>query len=412
MLEKERVFIEPWQEGKIKQQLEPLLLLFINMLPQPSNEALATSSALVKLIRAQINIQGDWMPFSQYMNLVLYAPHYGYYTGGCHKIGLAGDFITAPTLTPLFGQTLATQIAQVLPQTAGNIYEFGAGTGTLAVDILAELANLGIQVNAYYVIDVSPELISRQTDYVQKYAPAQAHLLQHLSELPEIMDGVILGNEVLDAIACEVISWQEDGIWQRGVKWGEQGFEWTQQKRSQGLLWEAAQKITIETRPYTSELHLAQQAFILSLSEKLQCGAMIFIDYGFEESQYYCLERNTGTLIGHYRHHSIHNPFYLPGLCDLTCHINFTAIAEAAVDSGLDLIGYASQAYFLINLGLPERLLQIGEPESKAFIQAALACQKLLAPQEMGEVFKVMAMGKNVDVDWQGFASGDICYKL
>lgn len=382
------------------------------MLPKPSSEALNSSDTLTKIIRAQIQAQGGWMPFSQYMNLALYAPSYGYYTGGSHKIGEEGDFITAPTLTPLFGQTLASQIAQILPQTDGNIYEFGAGTGELAAAVLNELAILGVKVNAYYVVDVSPELMQRQKEHVDKYATSQAHLFHHINELPENMDGIILGNEVLDAMPCDVMRWENEKIWQRGVTWGDQGFIWTEQERKVGHLWEAAQKIKPEGDSYISELHLAQQAFIQTLAEKLQRGAMIFIDYGFEESQYYCLERNMGTLIGHYRHHSIHDPFYLPGLCDLTCHVNFTAIAEAAVDFGLDLIGYCNQAYFLLNLGLTTRLQQVGDPETPAFMQAASACQKLLAPNEMGELFKVMALGKNVDVDWLGFTAGDICHKL
>lgn len=382
------------------------------MLQKPSEDAVVASTRLTEMIHKQIRAQGGWMPFSQYMNLALYAPQYGYYTGGSHKIGKDGDFITAPTLTPLFGQTLATQLAQVLPQTEGNIYEFGAGTGELAACVLNELAKLGIKIKAYYVVDISSELMVRQKDYVQKHAADQAHLFHHINELPETINGIVFGNEVLDAMPCEVMRWENHRIWQRGVCISEDGFKWAEQERSVGLLWDAAQKIKPEGDSYISELHLAQQAFIHTLAEKLVCGAMIFIDYGFEESQYYCAERNTGTLIGHYRHHSIHDPFYLPGLCDLTCHVNFTAIAEAGVDSGLDLIGYCNQAYFLLNLGLTERLQQIGDPETLDFIQAASACQKLLAPQEMGELFKVIALGKNIEVDWQGFRSGDICHKL
>lgn len=384
-------------------------------LPVPSPEAAAASQALVAYIKERLAQQEGWLSFAQYMDLALYAPQYGYYTGGSAKIGAAGDFITAPTLSPLFGQAVAQELALLLPQTAGHIYEFGAGTGDLAVSILTQLAKDQIDVVAYYIIEVSPELAQRQQQLIQAQCPEMAAKVQHLSALPETFDGVLIGNEVLDAMACELIQWQADAIVQQGVVWHEDGFKMASRPiPADSPLFAAASAINppLPARPYTSELHLAQQAFIHTLGQRLQRGGIIMIDYGFDEAQYYHPERSMGTLIGHYRHHTIHDPFFNPGLTDLTCHVNFTAMAQAGVDVGLDLIGYTTQANWLINLGITNLLQQVGPTDSLAYIQATAACQKLLATHEMGELFKVIAFGKNIYFNWLGFTHGDYCHKL
>ena len=167
-----------------------------------------------------------------------------------------------------------------------------------------------------------------------------------------------------------------------------------------------------DAEPYTSELHPAQHAFVHTVASKLRRGGMIFIDYGFDAAQYYHPQRKEGTFIGHYRHHTIHNPFFNIGLTDLTAHVNFTDIARAGTESGLDLIGYLPQSYFLLNLGITDLLAQIGSPDSVEYIQAAAAVQKLIHQHEMGELFKVIAFGKDIDIDWTGFSHGDICHKL
>ena len=380
-------------------------------LPFPDTQAEQASLALQALIANEIQSHDNWMSFNDYMQLALFAPQLGYYTGGSHKIGSAGDFVTAPSLTPLFGLTLARQIEPVLRQSAGNVYEFGAGTGELAVSLLAGLQPDALQ--HYYIMDVSPELKQRQLALIREKTPQHADKVVFLDSLPDAFDGVIIGNEVLDAMASEVMRWTENGIEQMGVSIVDDQFAWTQRPVSDERILAEALRIQPDKQPYTSELHLNQTAFIATLAQKLTRGAIIMIDYGFDEAQYYHPQRSMGTLIGHYRHHVVDDPFFWPGLMDLTCHVNFTAMAQAAVDNGLDLIGYTSQAHFLFNLGITEVLLaEHPDVNSKAYLQAASAMQKLVAPHEMGELFKVIAMGKGVDVDWQGFANGDWCHKL
>lgn len=386
-------------------------ITLIMTLPLPSPAAQQSSANLQTLLAEEIKKHRNWIPFSRFMELVLYAPQYGYYTGGSHKIGNDGDFITAPTLTPLFARTLARQLQELLPQTAGNIYEFGAGTGQLAADLLN---NLSDGINRYYIIEVSPELAARQKDLIQTLAPQAAQKIVHLSALPETFDGIIIGNEVLDAMPVEIIRKDEGGSFEHvGVCLDNDRFTYSARPLHDLQLSALASLYFPKiTSPYTSELHPQQYAFIRTLASRLKHGCMIFIDYGFDAAQYYHPQRNQGTLIGHYRHHVTHNPFDFIGLADLTAHVNFTDIAQAGTDAGLDLIGYLPQSHFLLNLGITELLAQTGQTDSAAYIREAAAVQKLIDQHEMGELFKVIAFGKNINIDWTGFCFGDICHKL
>ena len=386
-------------------------ITLIMTLPLPSPAAQQSSANLQTLLAEEIKKHRNWIPFSRFMELVLYAPQYGYYTGGSHKIGNDGDFITAPTLTPLFARTLARQLQELLPQTAGNIYEFGAGTGQLAADLLN---NLSDGINRYYIIEISPELAARQKDLIQTLAPQAAQKIVHLSALPETFDGIIIGNEVLDAMPVEIIRKDEGGSFEHvGVCLDNDRFTYLARPLHDLQLSALASLYFPKiTSPYTSELHPQQYAFIRTLASRLEHGCMIFIDYGFDAAQYYHPQRNQGTLIGHYRHHVIHNPFDFIGLADLTAHVNFTDIAQAGTDAGLDLIGYLPQSHFLLNLGITELLAQTGKTDSAAYIREAAAVQKLIDQHEMGELFKVIAFGKNINIDWTGFCFGDICHKL
>lgn len=382
-------------------------------IPPADADAQAASAALEQHIRAEIQRVGGSIPFSRFMQLALYAPQWGYYSGGAHKIGRDGDFITAPTLTPLFGQTLARQLLQLLPQTAGHVYEFGAGTGHLAAVLLNSLTG---SLKHYYIIELSPDLAERQRQHLAAHAPALLERVTWLTQLPETFDGILIGNEVLDAMPVERIRRHPDGRFSRlAVGCDASGFTETEQPLQDPEWLHAA--ATYYPAPsdedYTSELHPAQHAFIRTLAAKLQRGAMIWIDYGFDAAQYYHPERSGGTLIGHHRHHSIHDPFYRVGLTDLTAHVNFSDIAEAGCNAGLDLIGYTTQARFLFNLGLLKLLSEhTGDTQSRAYIEAAHAVQQLTAQHEMGELFKVIAFGRDIEVDWQGFVSGDLCHKL
>lgn len=386
-------------------------ITFIMPLPPPSPAAQQSSINLQTLLAEEIGKHDNWIPFSRFMELVLYAPQYGYYTGGSHKIGNDGDFITAPTLTPLFARTLARQLQELLPQTAGNIYEFGAGTGQLAADLLN---NLSDGINRYYIIEISPELAARQKDLIHTLVPQAAQKIVHLSALPETFDGIIIGNEVLDAMPVEIIRKDEGGSFEHvGVCLDNGRFAYSARPLNDPSLSASASLYFPQTDfPYTGELHPQQYAFIRTLASRLEHGCMIFIDYGFDAAQYYHPQRSQGTLIGHYRHHVIHNPFDFIGLADLTAHVNFTDIAQAGTDAGLDLIGYLPQSHFLLNLGITELLAQTGKTDSPAYIREAAAVQKLIDQHEMGELFKVIAFGKNIGIDWTGFCFGDICHKL
>ena len=384
----------------------------MHTLPDPAPEALASSRALSALMRREIESAGGAIPFSRYMELALYQPQYGYYSGGTHKIGSGGDFVTAPVLTPLFARALARQIEALLPQTGGTVYEFGAGTGALAAELLNSLAG---SLKRYCIIEVSPDLAQRQREHIAAHAPEHAAKVNHLSTLPDRFDGIIIGNEVLDAMPIERIVQIADGSLKRGfVAIDGEGFAHTERElAADSPLTAAARQYFPPALSYSSELHPAQHAFVRTLAQKLERGAMIWIDYGFDAAQYYHPQRDDGTLIGHYRHHTVHDPFFLPGLTDLTAHVNFTDIAEAGCSAGLDLIGYANQAAFLLNLGITELLAEhYPEPESPAYLKAAAAVHTLTAAHEMGELFKVIAFGKHIDPDWQGFVFGDSCHRL
>lgn len=379
-------------------------------LPKLSPQAVNDCATLMQQIQQKINTLGGFMPFVDYMNWALYAPKYGYYSGRNEKIGRYGDFATAPQLTDLFGKCLSQQIKQILPQTAGNIYEFGAGTGKLAVDIIQTLPENTWQ--NYYIIELSADLQQRQRDYIQQKIPQYAHKIKHLDRLPETFDGFVFGNEVLDAMPCEVVEKREDGIYRMGVTNTPQGFDWQEELATGLLLEQAAFRLPESPTPYRTEINLQAEAFVRTLAERLNCGGMLWIDYGFDRKEYYHPQRTMGTLIGHYRHHTVDNPFVLTGQMDLTAHIDFSAIADAATSQGVDFIGYTTQAAFLLSCGITDFLTDLGDTASDTYIKTVAAVQKLLNPHEMGELFKCIAFGKNIDPDWVGFRNLDLSAKL
>jgi SAM-dependent MidA family methyltransferase len=380
-------------------------------LPEPGSEALALSHRLQTELRRIIAKRGGWIPFSLYMESALYAHGLGYYTAGSHKLGAAGDFVTAPEMTTLFGAALAVQVAELLPQTAGTVYEFGAGSGRLAVDVLRELERLDALPACYAIIDLSPDLIERQRATLTKELPHLLNRVEWLSTLPDRMDGIILGNEVLDAMPCELVHWTPTPML-RGVAVGDNGFVWQDRPITDPALLERANALDIESDDYLSEINLNNLAFIHTLAGRLTRGAILLLDYGFPQSEYYHHQRSMGTLIGHYRHHTVDDPFYMPGLMDLTCHVDFTAVAQAGIDAGLDLIGYTPQAQLLINCGITDILQRLDPNDIRAWAPQAGAVQKLLSPAEMGELFKAIGFGKGVSIEWKGFINGDRCHTL
>lgn len=371
----------------------------------PSQAALAHSQSLVGHIRQIVADSGGWIDFARYMDLALYAPGLGYYTGGAHKLGLQGDFVTAPELTPLFSSTLARQFAELVAITDGDILELGAGTGRMAHDVLTALAQAGPLPRRYRILEVSADLRERQRVLLSTLPPALFARVEWLETLPEFIEGVVIANEVLDALPVHLVAWTGDGVAnERGIVVEDDGFAWADRPLAAPDLAARVASLHIEP-PYLSEVCTRAPALVRALAQRLRRGALLFIDYGFGQREYYHPQRRQGTLMCHYRHRAHDDPFHLPGLQDITAHVDFTAVALAGVEAGLELRGYVNQASFLVNLGITD--LMRGDPASGAFIHAAAGVQKLLSPAEMGELFKVLALGRGVGA-LAGFSRGDL----
>jgi SAM-dependent MidA family methyltransferase len=364
-------------------------------LPAPEPQALATSRALLDRIGTELAGAVNWISFSRYMELALHAPGLGYYAAGARKFGAGGDFVTAPELSPLFGRALVRQIAQIL-QPGEAILEFGAGTGALAASILGDLAV------PYFILETSSELRQRQKQRL-------GGNVQWLEQLPRKFRGVMLANEVVDAMPVHALAWTREGILERGVCANEGQLAWSD-RPANGLIINQLNDLEIEIPPsgrYESELALFARAWMRSLGRLLERGAVFVIDYGFPAREYFHPQRSMGTLACHYRHRMHGDPFYLPGLQDITAHVDFSALARAATDGGLEVLGYASQAQFLVNCGITDLLAGEDPADAKRYLPAAAAAQKLLSPSEMGELFKVLAAGKGVEGILMGFREGD-----
>ena len=371
-------------------------------LPQPAVDALKSSQALQQLIAADIERAGGWISFARYMELALYAPGLGYYSGGAVKLGKDGDFTTAPEITPLFGAALAHAVAPLLAQSAPQLMEFGAGSGRLARDILTELAQIGASPQAYFIVELSGELRARQEQTLRDFPQ-----VQWLEQLPAAFSGVAIGNEVLDAMPVQLVMKAEDGWRERGVGLGPQGFVYAERDCAPPLVAQVhAQIPDADLLPigYLTEVHMVATGFMASLAAMLAAGAergnggaaAILIDYGFPAHEYYLPQRSEGTLMCHYRHHAHGEPFYLPGLQDITAHVDFTAMARAAQEHGLEVLGYSGQAGFLLAAGIGDLLLRTSPQDALRYLPQANAVQKLLSPAEMGELFKVLVVGKGL----------------
>jgi SAM-dependent MidA family methyltransferase len=364
-------------------------------LPTPEPQALAASRALLERIGAELTASANWISFARYMELALHEPGLGYYAGGSRKLGAGGDFITAPELSPLFGRALARQVAQVL-QPGEAVLEFGAGSGALAEALLGDLEC------PYFILETSAELRERQRERL-------GDRVQWLDQLPRDFHGVMIANEVVDAMPVHALAWTPEGILERGVCVNEGQLAWAD-RVAHSLVFSVSKEINIEVPPsgrYESEINLFSRLWMRSLGRLLARGALFVIDYGFPAREYYHPQRSMGTLACHYRHHVHSDPFYLPGLQDITAHVDFTALAHAARGAGLDVLGYANQAQFLVNCGITELLMETDPADAKRFLPAAAAANKLLSPSEMGELFKVLAVGKGVDAALMGFSRGD-----
>ena len=364
-------------------------------LPPPDPQALAASRELLERIGAELGAAGNWISFARYMELVLHEPGLGYYASGARKLGAGGDFVTAPELSPLFGRTLARQVRELL-EPGDAVLEFGAGSGALAEAVLQELSC------PYIILETSAELRDRQ----QMRLGAST---QWIDRLPRNFRGVVLANEVVDAMPVHALAWTRSGVLERGVCANEGQLAWCD-RDADGLVLAHAKEIPIDIPPsgrYESELALFARAWMRSLGRFLERGAILVIDYGFPAREYFHPQRSMGTLACHYRHHVHGDPFYLPGLQDVTAHVDFSALAGAAADAGLEVLGFANQAQFLVNCGITELLSEENPADPKRYLPAAAAAQKLLSPSEMGELFKVLAVGRGVKDSLMGFSRGD-----
>jgi SAM-dependent MidA family methyltransferase len=375
---------------------------------------MAHSQSVSAFLHQQIAKAGGWIPFSEWMHHVLYAPGLGYYAAGNTKLAdsrantttqLSGDFVTAPQLTPLFGQTIARQIAEVLKQTdTAHVLEFGAGSGALAQDILETLDAQGLIVN-YFILEVSADLRHRQQERLARWG----NRVQWLDRTPEQFAGCVVANEILDAMPVEIFRWTEDGALQvRGVKSENLAQEFAFEDRPASSALKRVMQNRMPALPdYRSEINLQAEAWVSNLGAWLTRGAALLIDYGFPQHEYYHPQRHRGTLMCHIQHRAHDDVFLAPGLQDITAHVDFTAMAHAAQTAGLDLLGYTSQARFLLNAGLAEILAAYAPASEQLRAQTNGAVQKLISEAEMGELFKVIALGRGVTEPLIGFARGD-----
>ncbi len=381
----------------------------------------SVSEALHAQIGQSINLAGGWLPFDDFMHTALYSPGLGYYAHGSQKFGAlpssGSDFITAPEISPVFGACLGEQVAQAL-QASGTryVYEFGAGTGAMALQICELLAESSVALERYFIIEVSTSLRARQ----QEKLAHLGSLVQWLDAFPERMEGVMVGNEVLDAMPVKLLA-RKQGVWhERGVCVIREPMGQADRASQPGTQLPCGgirfgwQDRPTELRPsydiagnhdYLTEIHPQAEAFVRTLALHLVRGAAFLIDYGFPESEYYHPQRHMGTLMCHYQHMADPDPLDKVGLKDITAHVNFTAIALAGQDAGLDVLGYCNQARFLINCNLLPKMELL--PQLKRGLAAKLATE-----HEMGELFKVIGFGKGLDFEPMGFSDGDRSHTL
>ncbi len=391
-------------------------------MPSPDADAQQASRQLLERIRAGIELRGGWTGFDEYMQCALYEPGLGYYSGGARKFGPSGDFVTAPQISPLFGRTLARQCRQWFEQVPARILEFGAGTGELAAQLLGELslespdggADAAITDLEYLIVEVSAELRERQQQTLSELPPQVLARVRWLDHLPESIEGVVIGNELLDAMPVRLFRVADGALFERGVCL--QGDQLAFEDRPADPMF-AAELEALLTQvwgpradwpaEYVSETCVQAQAWIREIGTRLVRGAVLLIDYGFPQAEYYHQHRSAGTLMCHYRHFAHPDPFFWPGLQDITAHVNFSAVTQAAEATGLECLGYLGQARLLMNLGLLDLLARVPTDRVADYLPAVQAVKRLLTEAEMGELFKAIAFGRGLPDDAIGFLAGD-----
>lgn len=387
-------------------------------LPELTDEERAVLRGMQGLLAQQIAGAGGALPFDQYMESALYAPGLGYYVNGRSRFGEAGDFVTAPEVSPLFGRCLANQVAECLGRLrGGSVLELGAGSGRMAADVLGELAALDALPERYLILEPSPDLRQAQRERLQAVVPRLLHRIDWLQRLPAGgFRGVLLANEVLDAMPVHRFR-RREGAWQElAVVMDADGLHdhWTA-LRSPGLaqalraIWPDAAAVP---DGYSSELNMRLAPWLKALAGGMQQGYALLIDYGYTRAGYYHPERAQGTLICHFRHRAHADPYLLPGLQDITANVDFTAVAQAAVQAGFVLAGFTTQAHFLIDSGL-DRLLAASDPtDVRRHLKLMQGVKTLTLPSEMGERFKVLALARATQTSLSGFRTRDLSARL
>ena len=375
------------------------------------------SQALLARIRAEIESHDGWIGFARFMEMALYEPGLGYYSAGAAKFGSAGDFVTAPEISPLFSRCLAAQCAEVLGALGGgDILELGAGSGVMAVDMLEELEALGQLPRRYLILELSADLRQRQLALLADRVARHLDRIVWLETLPQALTGLIVANEVLDAIPVERFRVRGDQVNALGVTWHGEGPDWSEVRAQRELLRRvrALERYVGAKLPdgYTSEMNLRHGPWIASVADALQRGVMLFIDYGLPRRQYYRPERHDGTLLCHFRHRFHNDPFVHVGLQDIGAWVDFTAIAEAGTDAGLGLAGYTTQAHFLMGSGIERYLAAITQAQVAERVSIARQAMLLTLPAEMGERFKVIALTRDYERPLSGFAVRDLAASL
>jgi len=382
------------------------------ILPEPSPELKQLSLALRKKILQEITAS-EFMPFSRYMEMALYEPGLGYYSAGLNKLGKSGDFVTAPELGSLFATCLARQVDEIASGLgAYDILELGAGTGRLAADLLTRLDRKNLP-GRYLILERSGDLQAVQRQAISRHVPDWQDRVKWLTRPPEgPWDGVLLANEVVDALAVERFRISHEGIEQLGV--GDQGqrFEWRVRPAPEALQ-RAVRHLGMEwTPPYTSELNLHLTEWLQTVTRSLRRGAAFFMDYGYPRSEYYLPQRKNGTLMCHYRHRAHGDAFFWPGLQDITAWVDFTALAEAADACNLEVAGYTSQAMFLLGCGIDEIVSERIAKSDDSGVRVATEARQLTLPAVMGERFQVMALTRGLNLDLRGFSVRDLSHRL
>ena len=417
----------PFQQ-RLRQQARRL-----GQLPEPDAAARAHSEKLIAHIRHEIDAAGGRVSFARYMELALLAPGLGYYSAGSQKLGAGGDFVTAPEISPLFSRCVARQCGEVLAQLrqqggTADVIEFGAGSGVMAADILLELQQLKCLPDHYYILEPSGDLRQRQRDTLTRRAPQLVDRVSWLDALPAPgFCGVMLANEVIDAMPVHRVMQTAEGGdaaalaeqagasgWQEYyVSWGDERFQWQldviSDARLQRRLAQLPGPLPV---PYSTEINLAMEAWISALAAVLKRGLVLLLDYGFPRHEYYHPQRAQGTLMCHYRHRAHDDPFVYPGLQDITAHVDFTALAGAAVAAGLEVSGYCTQAHFLLSNQLGDMVAAYDPEDSAHYHAVTQQVRTLTSPEEMGELFKVIALTRSLPLPLSGFTFRDQRDKL